>query len=214
MVMAEKDIKIKVIEYLLHKKLHDVVVPEVTLGHKSMTNTQVRADIFALNGDISIYEIKSEKDTLSRLKTQLESYQRYANRVSVVVASKFLPKLDIGESIGIYEVMSNGIREVRPPSYHKLDQDDVLEFWLSNELKDFLTGYKGASKMNKKESLEFVKSMLNDTQIYNATLHMLKGRYREESAYIKEFKQFPKRGMQFNSNVIPLKRTPFGVLMP
>jgi hypothetical protein len=212
--MAEKDIKIKVIEYLLSKKIHDVVIPEVTVGHKSLTNTQVRADIFALNGDISIYEIKSEKDTLIRLQTQLASYKQYANRVSVVVATKFLSKLDIDHDIGIYEVMPNGIKEIRPPSYHELKKDDILEYWLSNELKDFLFGYKGSSKMNKKDSIEFVKSLLSDTQIYNATLYMLKGRYKKESSYIKEFKKFPKRGMQFNSNVVPLKKLPFGLLTP
>ena len=61
MSLSEKEIKLKVIEYLLKKRVHDIVVPEVTVGHKSLTHKQVRADIFAINGDISIYEIKSEK---------------------------------------------------------------------------------------------------------------------------------------------------------
>ena len=65
--MAENSIKIKVLEYLLKKKKHDIIVPEVTVGNKLLSNQHARADIFTINNEIAIYEIKSEKDNLSRL---------------------------------------------------------------------------------------------------------------------------------------------------
>ena len=57
-IMNEKDIKIKVFEYLLKKKEDLVIVPEVTLGSLNYMNTKgaVRADIFCVNNDISIFK--------------------------------------------------------------------------------------------------------------------------------------------------------------
>ena len=97
--MNEKDIKIQVIDWLHKNEKHAVIVPEVTLGDSFYD--RVRADVFALNGSISIYEIKSEKDTLDRLDNQIEKYTRYANKVSVIVDSKFLGKMTLPDSVGI-----------------------------------------------------------------------------------------------------------------
>lgn len=218
--MAEKEIKIKVIEYLLKKKEHDIVVPEITVGHKSKEHSQVRADIFAVNGDISIYEIKSEKDSLVRLENQLENYMAYANRVNVVVADKFLNKLNIDASIGIYTITANGIIEVREAIPRDVEKENVLDYWLSNELKDFLSGYRGVSKLSKNNLKLYIRSLLNEKQIYNATLNMLKERYLEESKDIKKsilnesLEKFPKRGLKINTNVTPLRELPFKILTP
>ncbi|MDQ7083850.1 MAG: sce7726 family protein [Sulfurovum sp.] len=219
MIISEKNIKIQVIQYLLAKKIHNIVVPEVTVGHKSLIHKQVRADIFAINGEISIYEIKSEKDTLSRLKTQLESYKQYANKVNVVIAEKFLDKLEIEDDVGIYVITNKGIKKIKKATHNKIKKDYILEYWLSNELKDFLWGYRGISKMDKKETISFMKELLNDTQLYNVTLYMLKKRYEKESNQIKDLinnqsMEFPKRGMKRNNNITPLKELPFGILMP
>ena len=218
--MTEKDIKIKLIEFMIKKNNHDIIVPEVTVGHKSSDHKQVRSDIFAINGDISIYEIKSEKDSLQRLSNQIENYKEYANRVNIVVAEKFLPKLNLDDAIGIYSVNSRGVKEIKPAKSQNCNCENILEYWLSNELKDFLRGYKGISKLDKEELKNKIKFLLNEVQIYNATLLMLKKRYIKESNIIKNqiqnnsLESFPKRGLSINSNTTPLKDIPFGYLMP
>ena len=214
MGMAEKEIKIKVINYLINKKLHDVVVPEVTVGNKLLTSLHARADIFAVNGDISIYEIKSEKDNLNRLENQLKLYKQFANRVSVVVDEKFLSKLNIDDSVGIYVVKGKGITLVKEATYRALEIDDLANYWVSQELDAFLFGCKGLSKLKKSEKLEYLKELLTKEQFYYATLYILKCRYQDESEVIKDTREFKKRGMNINSRITPLRKLAMSVLMP
>jgi hypothetical protein len=46
----------------------------------------VRADMVALNGSLHGYEIKSARDTLQRLRNQIEAYGAVFDRASIVVA--------------------------------------------------------------------------------------------------------------------------------
>lgn len=48
----------------------------------------VRADIAVVNGEISAFEIKSDADTLARLKTQIQYYSKICDRVSIVVGHR------------------------------------------------------------------------------------------------------------------------------
>jgi len=214
MGILEKKIKINIIEYILKKNSHEIVVPEVTIGHKSLNTLYARADIFAINGSITIYEIKSEKDTLKRLSNQLKNYTLYANQVNVVIDKKFLNKLDINNDIGIYIIENNDLKEIRKATYKNIDIDYLTQYWLSNELKDFLYGYKGISKLNKSECVTYLKNLLTYQQLYNATLYMLKNRYKEESHYIKKNKTLPKRNMKINSYITPLRKLSCSLLMP
>lgn len=215
MSILEKNIKLKIIDYLTKKNHHEIIVPEVTIGHKSSNTLYVRADIFALNGEIAIYEIKSEKDSLARLSNQLKNYALYANKVNLVIDKKFLNKLeDISNDIGIYIIDGEILKEVREATYKDIDEEYLTQYWLSNELKDFLYGYKGISKLTKLECIAYLKSILTKHQLYNATLYMLKNRYVSESDYIIKNKIFPKRNIQINSSLTSLKKLPFSVLMP
>lgn len=52
----------------------------------------VRADIAVVNGIFKGYEIKSEQDTLARLKTQASIYSQVFDTVTLVVAERHLKK--------------------------------------------------------------------------------------------------------------------------
>ena len=52
-----------------------------------------KADLIMLNGEIKIYEIKTELDDFSKLPKQLADYQKIADKVYVVTNPKFLDKL-------------------------------------------------------------------------------------------------------------------------
>jgi len=214
MSMIEKKLKIDVIEHITKHSQHDIVIPEVTVGHKSTSSSYARADIFAINGEITIYEIKSKKDTLKRLSNQLKTYINYANRVYIVIDEKFINKLSIDDKIGIYIIKNNKFILYKEATYMSIKKEFLLQYWLSNELKDFLHGYKGTSKFNKETCMKYLDSLLSDKQLYHATLYMLKNRYKIESDYIKKHKQLLSRGMKKNSYLTPLKKLPFEVLMP
>ena len=52
----------------------------------------VRIDIAVINGELSGYELKSDKDTLSRLPLQASVYNRVFDRVTLVVGAKHVKK--------------------------------------------------------------------------------------------------------------------------
>ncbi|MGD0880095.1 MAG: sce7726 family protein [Acidimicrobiales bacterium] len=51
---------------------------------------QVRVDVAVINGQLSGYELKSERDTLRRLPAQVEMYSRVLDRATLVVAERHL----------------------------------------------------------------------------------------------------------------------------
>lgn len=221
-VMLEKDIKIKVFEYLIKNEKHSVIVPEITIGNKIKMNTSgaVRADIFAVNGDISIYEIKSERDSLERLPNQLDLYQQNANRVSIVIADKFMDKIDfISDDIGIYSYNNRGIKCIRKPISNEIDLDRYISYWWGSELKLIFKGIKGATSLHLDAAKEKLRELLNDEQIKNLTLFRLQERYKDESDMIKDIilekdydSLFPKKKFDRKINLTPLKDVPFGVI--
>ena len=52
-----------------------------------------KADLVILNGTATVYEIKSERDSLSRLKNQLEMYRKVFAKVYVIAAERFLEEV-------------------------------------------------------------------------------------------------------------------------
>ena len=51
---------------------------------------QCKADIVILNGTAAVYEIKSERDTLSRLERQIDAYMKVFAQVNVIVGENHL----------------------------------------------------------------------------------------------------------------------------
>jgi hypothetical protein len=62
-----------------------------------------KADLVILNGTSTVYEIKSERDTLARLITQVDNYKRVFASVNVVVSEKHIDavSLILPEDVGI-----------------------------------------------------------------------------------------------------------------
>lgn len=70
-----------------HDDLDTFVVDE--LGLK---NGEIRADIAVLNGKLVGYEIKTERDTLSRLPSQIDAYSEVFHKAFIVVSNNHLQK--------------------------------------------------------------------------------------------------------------------------
>lgn len=216
--MTEKDVKIKLLNYLHRNVRPTIALPEISVGR----NNNVRSDIFTVNGDIAIYEIKTENDSLARLANQLEYYCKYANRVYVVVAEKFLDKLDIREEVGIYAITKRkAITLVKEASSCDIPHENYKHYWWSIELKETLRGYPGWAKFPYYESEEILWNILGPEAFKNLTMFRLKERYKKESDTIKnavlakEFDAlFPKRNITVEPPVTPLINIPYGTLFP
>jgi len=68
-----------------------------------------RIDIAVINGKLHGYEIKSEQDTLERLPSQIESYNKIFDTVTIVTCEKHVDKVIemVPEWWGIYYVSKN-----------------------------------------------------------------------------------------------------------
>nr|DAS03340.1 MAG TPA: DNA repair protein MmcB-like protein [Caudoviricetes sp.] len=219
--MDEKDIKIEVAQWLYKNEKHSVVVPEVTVSNKYTNKFEeyVRADLLALNGGISIYEIKSEKDNTSRLPHQIYKYLQYANKVSVVIHEKFLKKLDIPNEVGIFVISGSSIEKLRDPQDREILVDSYLRYWWGVEFKKAFKGFAGASTLRQGQAEAKMKIEFTPQEIKALTVFRLKERYAKEARVIKELvllkkydELFPKRIIEKKIEVTPFLEIPFGIL--
>jgi len=68
-----------------HAQKDTLVIDELGLNHG-----KCRADIAVVNGHLIGYEIKSNNDSLRRLKGQVESYNSVFDRISVIVDDRYV----------------------------------------------------------------------------------------------------------------------------
>jgi hypothetical protein len=75
----------------------------------------VRADMAVINGSLKGYEIKSDRDTLTRLANQAEIYNRVFDTVTIVVADRHLERAEqiIPAWWGIEVVRANAVSRLR-----------------------------------------------------------------------------------------------------
>lgn len=68
-----------------------------------------RADVVIVNGTSNVYEIKSEYDSLDRIKRQVESYVKVFDMVNIITSSSQIDKvaLELPTEIGLMELTKN-----------------------------------------------------------------------------------------------------------
>lgn len=121
--MREGDIRAAVVDRLwtMHADEPDTLIRE-ELG---LCTGQTRVDVAAINGEISGYEIKSERDTLARLRGQVGLYGHVLDRACVVTAPNHLDAVTdilpswwavwIAECGEVVEVRSGGVNPAPDP---------------------------------------------------------------------------------------------------
>lgn len=120
--MRDFEIREVLKEYLrdLHAHEESLILDEVGL-----LNGASRADLVLINGAINGYEIKSDRDTLNRLRSQKDSYSECFETITIVVGQKHLGSVRkaIPSNWGVILVTDeNGqiqVRNIRPPKHNK-----------------------------------------------------------------------------------------------
>ena len=85
-------------EYIYKAALtHRILLGKHSLNTASMLTEfragECRADIAILNGTITVYEIKSERDSLARLERQIRNYRRVFARIVVIAAENHVKEV-------------------------------------------------------------------------------------------------------------------------
>ena len=138
-----------------------------------------RADLVMANGRLSVFEIKSERDTLERLKGQISTYQNFFEEVTIVCATRHQVNVEaqVPKNIGVWLIDSNGhISVVRKA---KAEQLSSIENWLSflpvDELKKLLRD-KGIRTTGNRSNLVDAASLLPVKSVRTYVLSFLKRR--------------------------------------
>jgi len=138
-----------------------------------------RADLVMANGKLSVFEIKSERDTLERLEGQISSYQNFFEEVTVVCATRHQLNVEtlVPENIGVWLVDSDGHLSVVRKA--KAEQLPSIENWLSflpvDELKNLLRD-KGIRTTGNRSNLVESASLLTMKSVRAYVLSFLKRR--------------------------------------
>ena len=126
---------------------------KVQLGHHSLNTAcmineirvgKSKADTVLFNGNATAYEIKSERDSLSRLGNQISDYYQVFPLVNVIAGENHIPALEhiFPEKMGILTLTRRyTITTVRSASadYSNLDHQKILNCIRISEAKSILT---------------------------------------------------------------------------
>lgn len=106
----------------------NILARRVLLGKHSLNTASMltefrvgssKADVVILNGTSTVYEIKSERDSLARLYTQLSSYQNVFDRVYVIAGKNHIEELEKSIPIEIGILCFNRHRDLFVTEHRK-----------------------------------------------------------------------------------------------
>jgi hypothetical protein len=120
-----------------HSVENTTVLTEIPVGNS-------KADFIMINGNIEVYEIKTELDNFSKLETQIYDYYKAFNRINIIISDD---KLDIlkkylsNSKIGIHVLDKNmnlyEIREAKSENKY-LDHKTIFRILRKKEYENIL----------------------------------------------------------------------------
>ncbi|WP_429002950.1 sce7726 family protein [Xanthomonas sacchari] len=146
--LSESDIKAIAIARLLRTGRitpNAIIANEYRLG-----SSGVRADLAVLDKRFIGLEVKSDRDSLRRLASQVKAYERYFDRTILVLAERHIPNLEIDLSgIELWSVGSNGsIKTISKPTH-------LRSVALREHLVDLLPSRQRARILESKQGVVF-----------------------------------------------------------
>jgi len=207
---------IKIIFKILEKQYKNeyiyknALINKLLLGKYSLNTTTVInelkiknsvADFVLLNGEIRIFEIKTELDNLQKLEKQIQDYKTFANKIFIVTNSKYintLIKLYNDKNIGIIEYTDKKtLKEIKPAIEDNSNLNHEVLF----------------KSLRKKEYLELVNDYFGyvpnipNTLIFKECLKMIKT--IDVNIFQKlVLKQLKKRKIKY-PDLLKSKKTPY-----
>lgn len=180
---AEARLKAAVIDRLISSKIFDansVLVSELTVA-----NWAHRTDIVLANGKLWGFELKSERDSLSRLPTQIEAFSQHFEKFVVVVADKFEARAEklvrnvSGTGLWIATESGTLIEKIRP-SARPMAPAVAISLMTVKELRKFLVanGFKDL-KQNRRAALIKLAFELPPEALADGARTAIKERFRQ-----------------------------------
>lgn len=182
-VSAEAKLKAAVVDRLISSGIVDdnaVLVSELTID-----NWAHRTDIVLANGRLWGFELKSERDSLSRLPSQLEAFSKHFEKLVIVVAEKFekqAEKLVLKFSgVGLWVACDKGnLTEKIRPRAKTMRPEAYISLMTVPELRKLLSsnGLKCSNISRRAELVEFANLLPSDL-LADGARTAIKDRFRE-----------------------------------
>ena len=133
-----------------------IIIKKILLGIHSLNTAHLinecrvgnsKADCVILNGTSTVYEIKTQFDTFSRLHSQLDDYKKALEYVYIVVPIETLKKLEgynLDENIGIMVLNKNStISKTRLAKSNKnyFNKETIFDILRKNEYIEIISKY-------------------------------------------------------------------------
>lgn len=119
--------------------------PSIIVTEFELCQGVVRADFAVVNGHLHGYEIKSNEDTLDRLKLQIEFYSKVFDFVTIVIGERHLKKARsmVPPWWGIWVAANKkkkiGIRQLRKPKQNQaIDRYSLAQLLWRDEALEIL----------------------------------------------------------------------------
>lgn len=181
--LLESDIKALLIQHLKQKKLlckTDAIINEFTLNKSSR-----RADlVIAKQKGLYVYEIKSEADSLSRLADQLEKYQQFFDKMTVVASRKHIPRIMdlVSKRTAVWEITDKGIKIIQRGRIEIIrESKSFLMLMKACELRQLAVKLGLSPKARKRKHLENMVLGAPKISIREAAITATKKRYQSST---------------------------------
>jgi hypothetical protein len=127
-----------------------------------------RADVVQFNGSSSAYEIKSARDTFSRLSKQLSFYSKIFEYTNVVCDGQ--PPDTISERVGVFEARRTGEKldfyQVRKPCLNQtIDSVEQLNLLRLRELSELVKAFGVRDRLSRSSMTKLLSAKMNPTEI-------------------------------------------------
>ncbi len=180
--LDEDMVKARCIDFLLSS--HEADEDYVIINELKYADGKRRADIVEVNGQINAYEIKSDLDSLQRIKSQFEDYKMAFDTVTIVTTAKHLSfvRNSLPKNIGIILVTNYEVTQVRKPTiytrYNKYFLAALLDTKALKELSKELS-LTNTSKLSITEHRQKIAQNASSGVIKGFVLSSLKSKYRQ-----------------------------------
>ena len=157
-----------------------IIIKKILLGIHSLNTAHLinecrvgnsKADCVILNGTSTVYEIKTQFDTFSRLHSQLDDYKKAFEYVYIVVPIETLKKLEgynLDENIGIMVLNKNStISKTRLAKSNKnyFNKETIFDILRKNEYIEIISKYYEIPSMPNTKIYTFCKRLFSELDI-------------------------------------------------
>ena len=184
--LLEADMKAALIGHLKEK---EAICPEksVLINELTIDNFSGRVDlVVADDKGLYAYEIKSEADSLYRLKIQISRYLQFFDKVTIFAATKHVPHiLKIApETVAVWAMDGGKIKIVqRGRRYSNQQVSSLLKLMKASELRSLALKIGKTPEAFKRSFLEVILYDVSRAVVRQAVINALKSRYRASSRH-------------------------------